>query len=153
MSMAQPGEFCLVSHDPAFISNLFLCCLKGQKRREACDSPFFRISLFLLRGCYNKGMAQLGEFCLVSHDLVFVYNLFTCRLKGLMRREAHASPSFCISLFLLRGCYNKGMAQLGGFCLVAHDLVFVYNLFACRFKDLMRPEACTSLFFHIPCFC
>ncbi|KAF8227151.1 hypothetical protein L208DRAFT_1405891 [Tricholoma matsutake] len=61
MNMAQPDEFCLVSHDPIFISNLFLCSSKGPKRREVCASPFLRISLFLLKGCYNKGMAQLGS--------------------------------------------------------------------------------------------
>jgi hypothetical protein len=92
LGMAELGEFCFVSHHPIFDSNLFTCRLKGTVTREAYVDQFFRISMFSLCRGYNMDMAELSEFCFVSHDLIFDSNLVTCCLKGPVRREAYANP-------------------------------------------------------------
>src|SRR6202789_3976496 len=79
---------CFISYHLMLHSYLFTCRLKGQVRREACDVPFFFISMFSLGSGYNLGMAELGEFCFISHHLMLHSNLFTGRLEGTVRREA-----------------------------------------------------------------
>ena len=70
-------------------------------RREAYANPFFRISMFSLCRGYNLGLAELGEFCFVSHDPIFISNLVTCRLKGPVSREAYIDLFFQILIFSL----------------------------------------------------
>jgi hypothetical protein len=106
--VAELGEFCLVSYDLILDSNIFTCHLKGLVRREACDVPFFRISSFSPCSAHTLGMAELGEFCLVSYDLILDSNIFTCRLKGLVRREAYDLLFFHILMFSLCSGYNLG---------------------------------------------
>jgi hypothetical protein len=100
LGMAELGEFCFVSHDIIFDSNLFTCRLKGPVRRESYINPFFRISKFHFAGLHF-GYTELSEFCFVFHDLIFDSNLVTCRLNGPARREAYANPLFRISKFSL----------------------------------------------------
>jgi hypothetical protein len=112
LGMAELGEFCLISYHLMLHSDLFTCRLKGQVRREACDVPFFFISMFSLGSGYNLGMAELGEFCFVSYHLMFHSNLFTGRLTDPVRREAWDVPFFFIFMFSLCSGYNLGMAEL-----------------------------------------
>jgi hypothetical protein len=135
-----------------FDSNLFTCCLKGPVRREAYANPFFRISMFSLCRGYNLGMAELGELCFVSHDTIFDSNLFTCRSKGPVIREAYVDPFFRISMFSLCRGYTIGMAELSEFCFVFHDLIFDSNLVTCHLKGPVRRQAYVNPFFHISIF-
>jgi hypothetical protein len=108
LGVAELGEFCFISYHPALDSNVFTCRLKGPVQREACDVPFFRISSFSLGSAHTLGMAELGEFCFVSYHPALDYNVFTCRMKGPVQREACDVPFFRISSFSLCSAHTLG---------------------------------------------
>ena len=67
-------------------------------------------STSFLRGGDEEGSLYLGEFPLVSCELGFVFNVFSCRLKDQRRREHCASSfSYQINFFprweMRRGSY------------------------------------------------
>jgi hypothetical protein len=117
--MAELGEFCFVSYHPILDSNLFTCRLNDLVRREVYGVPFFRISSFFLCCGHTLDMAELGEFCFISYHPILDSNLFTCRLNGLVRREAHGMPFLPISMFSLCSIYLIPLPLLFGssFCL------------------------------------
>jgi len=71
--------------------------------------PFFHMLMFSFQSGYNMNMAELSEFCFIFHDLIFDSNLFTCSLKGPVRREAYVNSFFRTSMFSLCRGYNLGM--------------------------------------------
>jgi hypothetical protein len=148
LSMAELGEFCFVSHDLIFNSNLFTCRLKGPVRREIYVNPFFHGSMFSLCRDYKLGMAELGQFYFVSHDLMFDSYLFTCRVKCPVRREVYVNPFFHGSMFSLCRDYKLGMAELCQFYFVSYDLMFDSDLFTCHLKGPVRREVYINPFFH-----
>jgi hypothetical protein len=84
------------------------------------------------------GVAELGEFCFVSYHLILDSNLFICRIKGLVRREAYGVPFFRILSFLLCCGHTLDMAELGEFCFVSYHPILDSNVFTCRLNDLVR---------------
>jgi hypothetical protein len=93
LGMAELGEFCFVFYHPALDSNVLTCRMKGPVQLEAYDVPFFRISSFSL--CSTPWVWQkLGEFCFISYHPALDSNVFTCRMKGPVQREACDVPFF-----------------------------------------------------------
>jgi hypothetical protein len=101
-------------------SDLFACRTKGLVIREAHCVPFFRILSFFIMLWPLATPAELGEFCFVSYHLILDSNLFTCHLKGLVRREAHSVLFFHISMFSLCSSYNLNSVNSASFLIILY---------------------------------
>jgi hypothetical protein len=115
-----------------------------------CSSIFH---CFCWGGCYSMAMAQLCEFCFVSHDLLLTSNLYICRLKGLMRREVCASRFLRISLFLAMGCYSmarhNSVSFASFFMILCLFLIYVSVVWRARWDE--RPALYSSSAFNWFC--
>ena len=118
--VAELSKFCFSSYHLILNSNQFTCHLKGLVRWEVHGMLFFHILMFSLCSSYTLGGAELGEFCFVSYHLILDSNIFTCRLKCLVRWEAHSMPFCHISMFSLCSSYNLGVAELSQFCFISY---------------------------------
>jgi hypothetical protein len=99
---------------------------------------------------HNSSLWYLSEFPIVSHKLILLSNLFTCRLKGPNRREARVfsfphNPGTFVSMG-----HNSGLPYLGEFPLFPHELILISDLFTCCLKGLNRWEAHVFSFPHNP---
>ena len=92
-------------------------------------------STSFLRGGDEEGSLYLGEFPLVSCELGFVFNVFSCRLKDQRRRE-HCASSFSYQInFFPRWEMRRGSYISVGFSsfLVNSGLFLMYFSVVSRF--------------------
>jgi len=144
--MRYLSEFSIVSYDPGLHLHLFMCRLKGQKRRQACGSSFKRYATICFWMLDEEEIIYLSEFSIVSHDPGLYLHPFRCRLKGPKRRQA-CGPSFkSYSTICIWRWDEEEITYLSEFSTVFHDPGLHLHPFRCRLKGPKRRQACGSSF-------
>ena len=69
---------------------------------------------------------ELSEFCSISYHIILDSNIFTCNLKGLVRREAYSVPFFHIFIFSL--CSQTGCGTGTESVSSASFLIILYSI-------------------------